>query len=411
MIRWISAEIGTAAFDTLDPLPDAFVLDVRELLDKGGNSAVAVRLKIDEALAERRAGRPVVVCCDYGISRSSAIAAGVIAAEEGISYDDAVQRVVDTTGEKAIRIEVLDTVRAALEDPRQTPTPGPSRSILVTGGSGFLGRELASRLRQAYGVTAPTRDEVDLGHDAVALDRLVRERDIDTVVHLANPRIYTTNASLGATLTQLKNVVDVCALHDVHLVFPSGWEVFSGYRATRLLVDESVPPRPGSGYGHAKLLCEHLLAQVHAQTGLRHTVVRIAPVYGPSSTRPKFIWNFVDKALLSAPIVTHRYRNGEPTLDLIHVEDVLAALLAIVEQRPETVLHVGTGVATSTAELARMLVSLTESSSTIDAQDVDGYAPNIVMESGKAQATLGWAPTHALADGLRELIQTKGIGP
>jgi len=327
----------------------------------------------------------------------------LIATEEGIPYDQAVRRVVDQTGEKAIRIEVLTAVRNALEgEVERAPTP--RRSIVVTGSGGFLGSRLAEALLDAHDVAAPTRDEVDLTRDAVALDLFVREHAADTVVHLANPRIYTTNDSFGEVLAQLKNVADVCVAHDAHLIFPSTWEVFSGYRSTGLLVDEGTVPRPASNYGHAKLLCEHLLHQMHAAVGLRYTLLRIGPVYGATSPRPKFIWNFIGKALGGAPVVTHRYRNGDPALDLVHVDDAIDFLLAAVERSWAGILHAGTGVTTTTAEIARMIVASAGSASHVSYQEIDGYAANIALDPSLAQENLGWAPSRTLAEELPKLV-------
>jgi len=78
MIRWIIPEkLGTAAH--ISDIGDvANILDVRDLVDRSGNSAEIIKSKIDKALAFLEAGKKVIVCCDYGISRSNAIAAGIL---------------------------------------------------------------------------------------------------------------------------------------------------------------------------------------------------------------------------------------------------------------------------------------------------------------------------------------------
>src|SRR5579872_4507481 len=109
MIRWITEKLGTAAWGNFTAPPDAEIVDARDLLDKEGNDADVVRRKILRALPQLRSGQRIIVCCDYGMSRSNAIAAGLLALEKGISFEEAVRRVIEKTGEKAIKISVLST--------------------------------------------------------------------------------------------------------------------------------------------------------------------------------------------------------------------------------------------------------------------------------------------------------------
>ena len=71
-------------------------------------------LKITEGCDSLRAGKKTVVCCDYGISRSNAVAVGILAMHEAIPFEAAVRRVLDATGEKEIKVDPLQAVRRAL---------------------------------------------------------------------------------------------------------------------------------------------------------------------------------------------------------------------------------------------------------------------------------------------------------
>jgi dTDP-4-dehydrorhamnose reductase len=57
--------------------------------------------------------------------------------------------------------------------------------ILLTGGSGFIGRSLHEYLRQSHAVLAPSRSELDVS-DPSALDRRFSEHEVDAVVHGAH---------------------------------------------------------------------------------------------------------------------------------------------------------------------------------------------------------------------------------
>ena len=407
MLHWITEQLGTSAWGAVKESPSLVVIDVRDLVDKGGNAPSYVRSKIDEALTHLRGGRKVVVTCDYGMSRSNAVAAGILALSAGISLEEAIGRVVSATGETSIRIEVLTAIRKAVgvevEGGSMSQT---ERRLLVTGGSGFVGSSLVGELGQSYVVTAPRRLEVDVERDAVGLDQLVRTQRIDTIVHLANPRIYGLPESMGKSLVMLKNVLDVCVENGLYLVYMSSWEMYSGYKARELRADESLPPFPGGTYGETKLLSETLIQTYHRRRKLTYLIVRSSPLYGPGSDRPKFIWNFLDKALRNQDIVTHRYINGFPALDLLYEDDLRAAVVAAIEGRVQGEMNLGTGVGTSTSDVARLLVEMVGSRSAIRHHEIEAYVGNIVMDAGRANTMLGWRPKVMIGRGLEIILET-----
>jgi len=406
MIRWITESLGTAAWDGLDAPLGAHILDARDLLDKEGNAASMVKSKIDQALDRLRNGQKVIVCCDYGMSRSNAIAAGVLAAHEAVNFEQAVRRVIAATGEKAIKITVLSAVREALGGKSQSGSTKQSagRRLLVTGASGFIGSSVTGKLQRNYEVIAPAHQEIDLLRDTIALDLLVKERGVDTLLHLGNPRVYTSNESMGMSLIMLKNVLDVCAENGLFLICFSSWEIYSGYMTRELKADETLAPRPGGTYGQAKLLCETLLHSYHDRYGVAYALLRSSPVYGPGSDRPKFIWNFLRKALLNEEIVAHRYLNGFPSLDLLYVDDLCAAILEAIQQRVQGAVNLGTAIGTSTTEIAQRIVERVGSHSVIRHHDISGYASNITMDISRASTMLGWRPGIDLAHGLENII-------
>src|ERR1700693_5253962 len=138
MVHWITDRLGTDPWGQIDDVSDLYCVDVRELLDGRGNLASAEKYKMDEALHHLRQGQKVVVCCDYGISRSNSVVAGIIAMQDGITLDQAVRRVTAATGEGSLKLEVLSVVRKALgtDSPETRSSDANGPSILITGASG-----------------------------------------------------------------------------------------------------------------------------------------------------------------------------------------------------------------------------------------------------------------------------------
>jgi len=401
---WITERLGTARWG--DPeVGDVRVVDVRDLLDRGGNARSVVADRIDAAVrAVRERGR-VVICCDHGMSRSNAIAAGVLAKLDGIPFDEAAGRVVRLAGAAHVKTEMLATVRAALGEARERNRRGGRRSVLVTGGSGFVGKALIERAGSRWEICAPPRRQVDLLDGAAALSLALRASRADTLVHLANPRIPVDIAAMGASIAMLKSALAACCTEGVRLVYLSGWMVYDGYRTDRILASEGLPRNPGGIYGETKELSESLIRMSAAREGTATAIVRPAMLYGGAGEKPRFLYHFLQRALSSQPIVTHRYRNGLPVVDLLHVEDLARLLVEVVESDFTGVVNAGSGDAISTADLAKRIATLAGAEGPTFTIDVEDETCGIVMDNARATDKFGWSPEIDIDAGLGRIVE------
>lgn len=389
MIRWLTPEIGTSPHEGCTPAADTVIVDVRNLVDREGNSIEAIRSHIDRALAALTVGRRVVLCCDHGISRSNAIAVAVIAQHQGRPFDDVLQDVLAAHGDSEIRVEVLAAVRAALPLPL-TDVPNKNTRILITGATGSLGNILASTAPAGLDLFLPTRTELDLSRGAAPIDLYLRRNGITRVLHYAQPRIVNTNDSFGQSLIMLRNVLDACVVNGASVFYPSTWHVFTGYQLDELTATEATPPRPATCLGDTKYLSEALLAQYIDRQGLAATVLRSGTVLG-SGTAPHFIRTICRRALQGERVTTHCYDNGLPALDFLVDADYAAAVWGLLEAGHQGTFHAGSGQLLSTQQVARQVVSALGSSSLVELDRVEGRNCNIRIASGKL-SQLGWRP-------------------
>jgi len=408
-IRWITPELGTAPADEVFGRDDVLVVDVRNLLDKEGNDLIEVSKRIEQGLASLRRGQRTVVACDYGMSRSNAIAAGIISKFQGIPFISAVRLVVEATGEGEIKATVLSAVRAAISSPNTTNIEAPLRTVLVTGASGTTGSTVRKSLERYFKVLSPTRRQLDLEKGTTLLELYIEENQVTHLVHLANPRVSASNLGFGRSLTMLRNVLDVCVQRNISLLYPSSAEVYSGYSGT-LEADETTPLFARGPLGEAKYVAETMIANCEKMTSLRCCVVRSPPIYGPHLPKPKFLNSFIGKAIANQPILTHRYGSEEPRLDLLFVDDFAEAISCAVASSYVGPLNIGTGTLTSTRVIAELVCELTESQSNLAYSATSAKPNSVSMNAAKAKQAINWTARTSLREGLIKTIDGFGKG-
>jgi len=378
-------------------------VDVRDMVDKEGNPPKLILEKIDTAIKFLKANQKVVIFCDYGLSRSNAIAVGVLVKHFGYNFEEAVKLILKKTGQSLINLGLLNSVRDTLGiiDKRSKN----KKTILITGAGGFIGSALVKLLKEQYELITPSHSELDLLKGPIELDLLVKKTGASLIVHLANPKNYTTTQAMSEMIEMLKNVLDVCRSNKIPIIYPSSWVVFNGYCDKKLiLASENLKPRPKDTYGQSKFLCETLLNYYKEFYGLKVCLLRLSAVYGPNSDRPKFIWNFFERAKNNLPIYTHKYKNGLPVLDLININDAVSAIKAAIEKEFYGVLHIGSGKGFTTFEIAQKIKKICGSKSKIFLHKINDYNANIVMDISKSRKVLGWFPKVDIDVGLTEFF-------
>lgn len=250
--------------------------------------------------------------------------------------------------------------------------------IWITGGRGFIGRNLAKHLsgegHSVIGLGHGAWPEADAARWGISdwvngdvqpgnLRQLARDHGLpDVVYHLAG------GSSVGAAMAApredfARSVITTAELLDwLRLESPETCLVAASSAAVYGAehdgpIGESVEGTPVSPYGYHKLLMEHLCRSYAATYRIRVALPRMFSVYGPG-LRKQLLWDLCTK-LSSGSDVVELSGTGDELRDWIDVRDVVKALGLAKELASEAAprINVGTGIATSVREVATLVVA------------------------------------------------------
>jgi GDP-L-fucose synthase len=193
--------------------------------------------------------------------------------------------------------------------------------VLVTGGSGFIGRRLVLGLSAVHGVLAPTHAELDLV-DADAVRRWLAAHPVDAVVHAAVKPGHRNAADRDHLAERnLRQFYSLVRCRDAfgRLVVLGSGAVYGAQRPVVRVPEEALGDRvPADEHGFSKYVEALWLAN-------DHNAVELRPfgVYGPGEDYAiRFISNACCKALLGMPVTLRQDRR----FSYVWVDDLVAVV-------------------------------------------------------------------------------------
>src|SRR5207302_7212918 len=170
--------------------------------------------------------------------------------------------------------------------------------------------------------------------------------------------------------------------------------------------NEEDQPEPDSPYGYAKWVAELWCRMASEQFRLTTRVLRFFSVFGPGQ-QPNggsgVVTIFARAALANEPLIVQ----SAGRRDFTSAEDVargISMALDLPADGRHRVYNVATGVGTTFRQLAEMVVELTGSTSTIDAQTEEPPGRDLVADISRAGKELGYAPGVGLRAGLHHYV-------
>ena len=161
-----------------------------------------------------------------------------------------------------------------------------------------------------------------------------------------------------------------------------------------------------SCYDESKRLAEALTFAYHRQHKVNIRIIRIFNTYGPfmRADDGRVVSNFINQALEGKDLTI--YGQGEQTRSFCYIDDLVRGILKLMEVEYQLPLNLGNPSEVKVVDLARKIIKMTRSSSTIKylplpQDDPKRRCPDIK----EAKKVLGWKPKISLSEGLKKTIE------
>ena len=305
-----------------------------------------------------------------------------------------------------------------------------NRTVLVTGGAGFIGSHVARELHAA-GASVLAVDNCFAGApslvpDGVSFERVdvrderfedvARAFEPDAVVHLAAIHYIpycneNPEETFRVNVMGTRNVLSVArSLPELEtFVFASSAAVYPPRESAN---SEDSRTGPMDIYGETKLVGEDLAALFAAETGVSTAGVRLFNVYGPNETNEHLVPAIVKQVRAGKRQI--ELGNLSPKRDFVHVSDVARAVTTLLREFEGTFepYNVGTGREYSVREVVEKTGAALGEEIEIAQDDDrvrDSDRPHLKADISKLQSEFGWNPQTEFVSGLRELLDGERV--
>lgn len=312
------------------------------------------------------------------------------------------------------------------------------KTVLVTGGAGFIGSHVADYLLQR-GDDVVIVDEINEYYDVNLkqsnlklllskygssrlsiyygdicdekfMEDIFKETNIDWVCHMAaragvRPSITDPYVYIHSNIEGTTRLLELSCKYKVqNFVFASSSSVYGGLKSNYFSEDDNVD-NPVSPYAASKKACELLAYTYHHLYGLNVAGLRFFTVYGPRGRPDMAPYKFIDR--ISRGMQIQQFGDGSSSRDYTYIADIVDGIVRSLD-RPNgyEIYNLGKGSGTSLSNFIALVQKYTEKKALVKIlPNQPGDVPYTCADVRKAQSLLGYKAKVSFEEGIKRTVQ------
>jgi len=285
--------------------------------------------------------------------------------------------------------------------------------ILVTGGSGSLGRSLIPKLvSDGFDCISISRKSDRIGSVNNIKCDITNFQKVNSIINRLKPNIIIHLAALTGNLeceTNPKqafssnvfgtlNILEASVKLRPKIIFSSTREV---YGFTKIAADENYPLKPVNNNGITKMISESLIKNFHSMHNIPYVILRFPNCYGENYTK-RGLSSLFKKVIRNEKI---KIFGGNQMLDLLHFNDAADAIIKSIYYNKTEIFNIGSGKEQRLVSIINKLKRVLDKDIDCDFLPIRSFeASSCKLNINRAEKNLKFKASIKLDDILRKMI-------
>ncbi|WP_374122552.1 NAD-dependent epimerase/dehydratase family protein [Leptotrichia hongkongensis] len=278
-------------------------------------------------------------------------------------------------------------------------------SLLITGGTGYIGKKLVQQLRKknsnVYSIGIEDLNLLNYGDTL----NFLKENNIKKIIHLGWS-MNNENSVIYDNIEAMSNLIKSCEEIQIEkFIFASTNNVYgTKIKNVPFLEEDRLSPDINNKYGISKYIGEKLAMYTLEK---KCCIIRIADVYGPGQNHGNLIKAIISNVENKENIKL--YGKGERERDYIYIDDVIRGIEFIYENNLSGIYNLGTGEGTSVKKIVDIVLNLCQNRIGLDYIEAENEDTSKVVLNVKKLKKLGFNYSINIKEGLKKIIEERGM--